>query len=197
MVTMQEVMNQLAGKGVVDEFVSFLEQNLEDFSDVHSRYICALEKLRNDLGENPHLSVEDLIAAIEKQTSSNLLFSGVLGVKSNLDHFIDPMAKTVMEMEFHAFLREDMACRLPEYEKAQNTIDRFYLTLSSGQKEVFEDITEYISYLETTGPKIAHFCGHILGDEILYRIVPGYYPDRVLTMQYRSMLGQYFGKVIY
>lgn len=102
-----------------------------------------------------------------------------------------------MEMEFSVFLREDMACRLPEYEKAQNTIDCFYTALSSGQKEVFEDITEYISYLETTGPKIAHFCGYILGNELLYRIVPGYYPDGILTMQYRNMLAKYIGKVIF
>lgn len=193
MVTTQAVMERLAGKGIVRELEAYLEQTFEDFSDVQSQYISAVERLKNDLGGDSFPSVDDMVDAIERQTASNLFFSGVLGVKANLDHFIDPVARTVLDVDFDAFLRENTARRLPEYEKAQAVMDCFFATLSPAQKEVFGDIIEYISYLETIGPKLAHFYGYILGNEILYRVVPGYHPDSVLTIQYKSMLERYFG----
>lgn len=193
MVTTQAVMERLAGKGIVRELEAYLEQTFEDFSDVQSQYISAVERLKNDLGGDSFPSVDDMVDAIERQTASNLFFSGVLGVKANLDHFIDPVARTVLDVDFDAFLRENTARRLPEYKKAQAVMDCFFATLSPAQKEVFGDIIEYISYLETIGPKLAHFYGYILGNEILYRVVPGYHPDSVLTIQYKSMLERYFG----
>lgn len=193
MVMTQAVMERLAGKGIVRELEAYLEQAFEDFPNVQSRYTSALEQLKNDLGRERCPSVDDLVDAIGRQTASNLFFSGVLGIKANLDHFVDPAARTVLDVDFDVFLRENTARRLPEYEKAQDVIDCFFETLSPTQKEVFGDIIQYISYLETTGPKLAHFYGYILGDEILYRVVPGYHSDDVLTMQYRSMLERCLG----
>ena len=79
------------------------------------------------------------------------------------------------------------------YEQAQNVIDSFFALLTPQQKEVFGDIIEYISYLETTGPKLAHYYGHIIGNKTLYNVVPGYHSDEVLTMSYKSMLAGYWG----
>lgn len=188
MITTQEIMEQLAGKGIVQELTTYLKQTFEDFADVQGRYMRAVEQLKEELREEESPSVDDLVDAIKRQTASNLFFSGILGIKANLDHFIDPMARTILDVDFDVFLRENTARRLPEYEKAQGVIDSFCATLSLEQKEVFVDILEYISYLETIGPKIAHFYGFVLGDEILYRIVPGYHSDNVLTIQYKAMM---------
>ena len=68
------------------------------------------------------------------------------------------------------------------------------MLLTATQKELFGDILDYISYLETTGPKLAHYFGFALGNEILPNLVPGYHPDRVLTMQYKAMLTHYLGQ---
>jgi hypothetical protein len=41
--------------------------------------------------------------------------------------------------------------------------------------------------------ELAHYYGFILGNEILPNLVPGYYPDHVLTVQYRAILEHYLG----
>lgn len=193
MVTTQQVIEQLAGKQIVRELEVYLEEHFESFKEVRRRYLSAVEQLGDELRANESLSVAKLVDAIERQTASNLLFSGVLGIKANLDHFTDPMARTVLDVDFDVFLRENMARRLPAYEQAQNVIDSFFALLTPQQKEVFGDIIEYVSYLETTGPKLAHYYGHIIGNKTLYNVVPGYHSDEVLTMRYKSMLAGYWG----
>jgi hypothetical protein len=189
---MQKVVEQLTGKQFVRTLETYLEGNFESFAEVRSRYAKAVERLRNE-GSVMVPSVGDVVDAIEKQTASNLFFSGVLGIKANLDHFMDPMARTVLDVDFDVFLREETARRLPAYEKTQMVIDAFYVLLTPTQKELFSDILDYISYLETTGPKLAHYYGFILGNEILPNLVLGYYPDHVLTVQYRAILEHYLG----
>lgn len=190
MFTTQKV---LEGKKIVQEFTLILGEHFGSFADVHKRYLAAADALRKELGADTSPSVDDMLDAIDRQTASNLLFSGALGMKSNLDHFVDPMARTILDVDFPVFLREATAMRLPEYVKAQETIDAFYALLTTAQKEVFQDVTAYIVFLETTGPKLAHYYGYILGNNILHRIVPGYHQDDVLTMHYSAMLRKYFG----
>jgi len=189
MVTTQNVLEQLTGRKIVRKLEAYLEETFESFPAVRSRYITAVTRLRNELGADTSPSVDDLVDAIDRQTISNLLFSGALGMKSNLDHFIDPMARTVLDVDFPVFLREETARHLPEYVKAQETIAAFFAFLTPGQSELFEDVTEYISYMETTAPKLAHYYGYLLGNGLLYYLVPGYHADEVLTMHYRFMLG--------
>ena len=187
---MQKVVEQLTGKQIVRKLETYLEESFEAFTEVRRQYINAVERLRAEpKATSP--SIEDVVDAIEKQTASNLFFSGALGIKANLDHFIDPMARTVLDVDFDVFLREETARRLPAYEKAQTVIDAFYVLLTATQKELFGDILDYISYLETTGPKLAHYFGFALGNEILPNLVPRYHPDHVLTVQYRAMLARY------
>ena len=51
-----------------------------------------------------------------------------------------------------------------------------------------------LSYLENTVPKFAHYYGYLLGNKILYRIIPGYHADLGVTMRYNARLEEYFGK---
>lgn len=193
MITTREVMEQLTGKRLVRELVAYAEQTFEDFKEVRSKYLQSLELLRSEIGEGILPSVDDLVDAIDRQTASNLFFSGVLGIQSNYEHFIDPMARTVLDVDCDVYLCENAAQRLPEYVKAQAVMDAFFENLTPAQKETFGNVIAYTAYMETIAPKLAHFYGHILGDEFLCRVVPGYYPDEVLTMQYRQMLSTYLG----
>ena len=188
MVTVQTVMERLTGKTIVDALVEMMKACFEDFAEVQCRYDAAMHKLGE--GEAP---VAEEMEAIWQQTASTLLFSGWLGIKANLDHFIDPVAKDLLDVDFEVFLREDMACRLPAYGRAQKVRDRFFASLSAEQWEIYEDVTGYVSYLETVGPKLAHYFGYLLGNELLYRVVPGYRPDLEQTKRYGRMLESYFG----
>lgn len=193
MITMENVMEQLTGKAIVDALIHTLSRSFEDFAATKERYDKAMASLREEIGD----AVQDEITAIEQQTASNLLFSGFLGLKANLDHFGDPVARNFLDVDTETYLRENTARRLPAYCQAQEIRNRFYELLTSEQKKLHEDITAYSCYLETTGPKLAHYFGYILGNDLLQRIVPGYHDDPVLTMQYRTMLELYFGKRLF
>ena len=70
-------------------------------------------------------------------------------------------------------------------------LSRFCSQLSPGQKEVYETVIEYISYLETVCPKLAHFRGYLQGDALMKQTVPSYQPDAALMEQYRKLLEDY------
>ncbi len=194
MITTQTVLEQLAGKGIVNALLITLAENFEDFVWEKKQYEGAMELLERELGDSGTPSVKDVAEAIERQTASNLLFSGILGLKANLDNFIDPVSGNFLDTDYEIFLREQTACQLPEYRNAQQVRDRFFAALSAAQRESYEAVASYVNYLETAGPKLAHYYGYLLGNELLYKIVPGYHRDTVQTARYSLMLQDYFGK---
>ena len=44
----------------------------------------------------------------------------------------------------------------------------------------------------TLVPKIAHYEGFMLGNELLHYVMPGYHPDMQLTVRYRAMCKAWF-----
>ena len=196
MTTMQNFVEQLTGPKIVDALIEQMLEQMEDFREDHRRYLTAISSLKSALGDHMAPLVDKAVSAIHRRIASDLVFAGALGLKMNLDHFNNPMLPncTWPQVEFSNYLRENIAHSLPEYQLAGTIISEFYNLLTSEQREIYCDIMEYESHLETVGPKLAHYYGYLLGDTLLYRIVPGYHPDRVLTMNYNAMLEEYFGK---
>lgn len=189
MLSTKTILENLTEHYVVETFVQWMAKEDEDFAVDYQRYTDAMNVLQKELGD----LVKEEIDAIEQQCASDLLFSGFLGLKANLDNFIDPVARNFLDVDFEVYLREETAHRLPEYERAQKIRDRFYSQLTSVQKETYADVITYTSHLETVGPKLAHYFGYLLGNQLLPRVVPGYHSDMVLTIKYNSMLEDYFG----
>ena len=196
MKTLHSIMNLLTGEEIYEALIAKMCTMSADFSEDYERYKTAFIRLKEDFAPELMPSIEEEMDAIQKQTCSNLLFSGFLGIKANLDNFIDPIARNFLDVDFETFLREDIAQALPEYEKSQQVHDRFYTHLSPTQKETYEAVTSFVNYLETVGPKLAHYYGYLLGNELLPRIVLGYRPDIVQTIQYRIRLEKFFGQRI-
>lgn len=194
MITAQTVLDQLTGNDLFEALEAIMTDHFKDFAPVQSRYIDVIAALQESLGNNAAISTKEEMTAIRQQTVSNLLFSGLLGLKANWDHFIDPVAKNFMDVDAEIYLREETAHRLPVYAAAQETRNRFYAQLSPEQQKLYEDVNAYFCYLETVGPKLAHYCGYMLGNDLLQRVIPGYHPDPVLTIKYTAMLESYFGK---
>lgn len=190
MLSMKTILENLTEHYVVETFVQWMAKENEDFAVDYQRYTDAIDALRRELGN----AVTEDIDAIEQQCASDLLFSGFLGLKANLDNFIDPVARNFLDVDFEVYLREKTAHRLPEYERAQKIRDRFYSQLTSVQKETYADVITYTCHLETVGPKLAHYFGYLLGNQLLPRVIPSYHSDMVLTIKYNSMLEDYFGK---
>lgn len=175
MIDVKTIMEQLTGQALTNSLIEFLEQHCEDFPEIQAKYQEAIAQTEEG---------KKLAEAIDAQTASDLLFSTALGLKANLDHFRDPIARTFLEVDPEIYLRESVAHSMPLYieaQKVRNTV------------ETSDDIIAYTTYLETFGPKLAHYFGYLLGDELLPRIVPGYQPDPILTFRYHNWVCGYTG----
>lgn len=190
---MQDFVEQLTGQEIVDELVTLLIKHVDGFQEDYHRYLAAVKQLKAELSA---LAVDEVISAIHRRISSDLLFSAFLGLKMNLDHFINPMAPncTWPQVDFDDYLQVSIAHNLPAYALTEATLSNFYNSLSPKQNEIYRAIAEYESYLETSGPKLAHYYGYLLGDTLLPQIIPGYHPDPSLILRYQVMLANYFGK---
>lgn len=192
MISVETFFEKISYKEIVAALVSVMAENFEDFAADQIRFNETIALLENELGEDAAPSVSDMVDSIHQQIGSCLLFSCFLGLKANLDHFVDPIGRTFLDVDPETYLREDIAKHFPDYQNAVRVQEQFYATLSPEQKDKDEDITTYISHLETVGPKLAHYYGYMLGNQLFPRVIPGYIADSQLTLQYRHMLEEFF-----
>lgn len=188
---MKAILENLSNENMTKTLISFMEENCEDFPECKRNFIACIETLKSELGTELDPTVDDLTAAIEKQIASDLIYSAYLGFKANLDYFRNPVANNFLNVDTETYLRETTAHRFPAYDSAQRVIYCFYKQLTDEQKERTVAIDEYMSYLETVGPKLAHYYGFIFANEFLTRVEPAYSPDIPLTYAYRRMLQDY------
>lgn len=193
MITLEALQHYMMGPDIADALILKLETLFEDFQDVKKRYDMVMDTLQEERGDTLVPCVKDVKNAIVTQITSTFHFSSYLGLKANLEHFTNPMARTFMDVEPELYLQEKAANLLPEYKRAQETLDRFCSQLSPNQKELYESVFSYIGYLETAVPKLAHYYGYLFGNMYLYNVIPGYHSDPVLDVQYCLMLANYFG----
>lgn len=192
MISVNTFFEKISYKEIVASLVDAMTANFEEFAADQARFNETITLLENELGEGISPSVSDETDAICQQIGSSLLFSCFLGLKANLDHFIDPICRTFLDVDPDIYLREDIAEQLPDYKNALRVQEKFYTVLSPAQKDKYVNIIAYISHLETVGPKLAHYYGYVLGNQLFPRVIPGYVSDYQLTLEYRRMLEKYF-----
>ena len=189
MFTENTLLKKFSYREMVESLEAAMAEKFADFPPEQMRFHQAISALEKD--DVP--STQEAVEAIYRQIGSGLLFSFFLGLTANFDHFIDPIGRTFMDVDAEIYLREEVAKQLPDYQKAQHVKRRFYAVLSPAQQDLYKDVIAYISYLETVGPKWAHYYGYTTGNQLFQHIIPGYCPDTRLTAQYRNMLENYFG----
>lgn len=197
MISVNTFLRKISYKEIVAALVSVMAENFEDFAADQIRFNETIALLENELGEDAAPSVSDMVDSIHQQIGSCLLFSCFLGLKANLDHFVDPIGRTFLDVDPETYLREDIAKHFPDYQNAVRVQEQFYATLSPIQRERYEDITAYICHLETVGPKLAHYYGYMLSNQLFPHVIPGYVADMQLTLQYRYRLQKYMTISIY
>ena len=189
MLRMQKTMDQISEK--ITCFVEeALETNFQDYRLSKKRFDQTMQSLQHQLGETV---VSEEKEAIRQQIASTLLFSGLLGLGANLRRFLDPLTGDFLAADSEIYLREALSRKLPDYEMAQEKRQHFYDGLTSEQQELYREITEYVSYMETAGPHLAHYFGYLLGNVLLERVIPGYTPDLAYCLRYSHYLNNYFG----
>ena len=194
MLSENTLFKKISYKEIVTKLVDFMTANSEEFAADRTRFDETISLLKTELEQDTLPSTADLVDAIHQQIGSSLLFSCCLGLKANIAHFIDPLNRTFLDVDSEVYLRENIARQLPDYLQAQHVQERFYKALSPNQREKYDEgITTYICHLEVVGPKLAHYYGFFLGNQLFPHVVPGYVSDTQLLIQYRYMLETYLG----
>lgn len=193
MMTMQTMIDQLEGTAILETLLSAIEHSFPDFPEIQQRYTQAMAALQAALGADTVQKEQD---AISRQITSGILFSGVLGIQANFKYFSDPVSGNFLSSDPEVYLRENTARHLPDYIAAQKVRCEFYSKLDTVQKELYQPVTEYTSYLETVVPKLSHYFGFVLGNTLLQQVVPGYHPDLAFTLQYCMRLEAYFADTL-
>ena len=188
MLKKKAIWKYLTGEHITEAVIELMEERFADFTQVRNGYLSAMYRLEKTHGA----SCKEEMDAIDSQLRSLVLFSGMLGLKANVEHFMDPVARNFLDVDTEVYLREETAHRLPEYKAAQQTRDAFFARLSSREQDIYDAVTEYTCYLETVAPKLAHYYGYILGNDLLPQVIPGYHPDTLQTAQYEAMLKRYW-----
>lgn len=195
MYTVTSVLTQLTDPKVVLQNVSDTLRKIDpSFIQEEQQYLSAVDALKEAVGDSISPSASEYIAAREQEICAELIYVAWLGFQQNLDCFQNPINTMFLKMDYEDFQRERRMHILPEVEKALKSINAFYdvlRTLPEEKRNLTDGITDYMSYLETTGYKLAHYFGFILADKFLYHVVPGYVSDSVTTMQYESDLRKY------
>ena len=188
-----KLLEQISYEEIVASLVDVMTANFEEFAVEHTNFKETIALLENQLGGRSSPSISEELDAICQQVGSRLVFSCFLGLTANLDHYIDPIGHTFIDVDPEIYLRENVVRQLPDYQNAQCVQERFYTSLTPEQKEKYEDISMYINHLETVGPKLAHYYGYTLGNKLFPHVIPGYVVDSQLTLRYRYMMKNYLG----
>lgn len=178
------------------ELIAFMERNTEGFAESRKNYFDCLNMLREELGENPSVTVDEFDAALHDAICSDLVYSAYLGFKANLDYFENPLANNFLNIDPEIYLREGTAHCLPAYERAYAKMEVFYAQLSPELKEATDAVTDYESHLETTGPKLAHFWAFKKANSFFPSVIPGYCAPMPFTYAYEHTLAKYMGITI-
>jgi len=186
-----KVLTILNADQMLEKMIGVIDSFSQDFAKCKEEYEQSIHILRLQLGEEKIAKLQD---AINRRCQADLLFCGSLGYQANLNNFRDPIARTFLDVDFEDYLRVEVLQRMPQRDASEQEIDAFYHSLDEAQKGTYEAISSYLVYLELDLTKLAHYAGFMFANEMLVFTEPGYTPNFVLSLRYRSFMDDWFGE---
>ncbi len=172
---------------MMEWLLAFLEENTDDFKKFRQDYLECLTALQTEVGDKlPFVNEYDDV--LTQQLAGELLFSFNLGLTANKKYSENSLANDILKMDYEVYLRESVAHLMPGYLHSEIQMDNFHKQLTPEQNDSMLPVIEYKSYLQSYGPKIAHFFGFLYGDTYLSCVEPNYYPNRFYTRLYQKTL---------
>ena len=148
----------------------------------------------NSLRTEDSTKVMGYIAAKEKAFCSEMIYIAWLGFQQNIACFKNPINTEFLKLDYETIHRENSFQALPNSRTTLhviNDLDCALQSLPDDIQNIAMGITDFFSYLETVGFKLAHYFGFVFADRFLGHVVPGYAPDSATTTQYAMMLQEY------
>ena len=195
MYTVNSVFTQITDStSVFQNIMDTLRMVDPSFEDEHRQYIHSVDTLMDSLCEEDSVKVPEYIAAKENAFCSEMIYIAWLGFQQNIACFENPINTEFLKLDYEIIHRENNFQSLPNILSALSAINDFDCALQSLPDDIQNiamGITDFFSYLETVGFKLAHYFGFAFGDRFLGHVIPGYTPDSATTTQYAMMLQEY------
>lgn len=195
MKTIETVLRQMTdAKPIMRDLLEILREVDPEFPEIESKFIEASAELEYQLGDKIAPSTGEYLAAREEEFVMELIYIGWQGFQLNLDIFKNPVNAMLLKGDFEDLHCERRMGTLDTAGKARQVQNAFYAALKQMPEEtqnLTDGVTEFYSYLETTGYKVAHYFGFRLADRFLPFVVPGYTSDPAITLQYSGKLKRY------
>lgn len=189
MITVQDVLSNLSSVSMIAELSNFLVENDLDFSPVQAAYQDAARILVSQLGKE----AEAFLSAQDQQIISDLRYCAYLGFQANLANFRCPGGNHFVAQGSDHFLREHIMYSLPDRVSHDIIITTFQTNHGQSAEPQLDAIQNYYIYLETIGPKLAHFWGYVFANHFLPLVEPGYVCDGAQTSIYTMELSRELG----
>lgn len=190
--TIETVLRQVTDvKSIMQALKDTLREVDPAFSEVERKFLQASESLEHELGDKTIPSAGEYLAAKEEEFALELIYIGWQGFQFNMDIFQNPVNALLLRGDFEDLHRERRLGTLTTAGKAREVQAAFNSALQALPEEtrnLTDGVTEFYSYLETVGYKIAHYFAFRLADGFLPFVIPGYTSDPVNTLQYSGEL---------
>ena len=195
MYTVKSILTQVTDSELVFQNVMETLRTVDpSFEEEHRQYLHSVDTLMNSLRTEDSTNVMGYIAAKEKAFCSEMIYIAWLGFQQNIACFRNPINTEFLKLDYETIHRENSFQSLPNILSALSAINDFDCSLRSLPDDIQNiamGITDFFSYLETVGYKLAHYFGFVFADRFLGYVIPGYAPDTATTMQYAMMLQEY------
>lgn len=195
MYTVKSILTQVTDSELVFQNVMETLRTVDpSFEEEHRQYLHSVDTLMNSLRTEDSTKVMGYIAAKEKAFCSEMIYIAWLGFQQNIACFRNPINTEFLKLDYETIHRENSFQSLPNILSALSAINDFDCSLRSLPDDIQNiamGITDFFSYLETVGYKLAHYFGFVFADRFLGHIIPGYTPDSATTTQYAMMLQEY------
>ena len=189
MITVQDVLSNLLSVSMITELSNWLAEKDLDFPPVQAAYQDAAKILVSQLGKE----AEAFLSAQDQHIISDLRYSAYLGFQANLANFRCPGGNHFVAQGSDHFLREHIMYSLPGRISYDTIIAAFQTRYGRSAELQLDAIQNYYIYLETVGPKLAHYWGYVFANHFLSLVEPGYICDGTQTSIYTMELSRELG----
>ena len=193
MKTIEQIKDLMIGKSVIADLADLLRANDTDFAESEKNYYAAVEKLRAALPAEQTPTLDEYLSACETDVISVVAYAGYLGFRVNLENFHHPIGIDFVRLDTIDYLKDHLFGHFPINYRNSQVREAFYKSLPEGLQGLEDSIQDYFTHLECAGPKLAHYAGYIIANNILPWVEPGYREDYCQTMAFTAETEKYMG----
>ena len=193
MKTIEQITHLMVGKSVIADLADLLRANDTDFAESEKNYYAAVENLRAALPAEQTPTLDEYLSACETDIISVVAYAGYLGFRVNLENFHHPIGIDFVRLDTIDYLKDHLFGHFPINYRNSQVREAFYKSLPEGLQCLEDSIQDYFTHLECAGPKLAHYAGYIIANNILPWVEPGYREDYCQTLAFTAETAKYMG----